>query len=229
MKTTRILNCKFTTEEMQDLGVQLAVANQRKSNLEDEKKQSQSQYKAEIDAADAKIKSLSQKLARGSEDRNVDCDILFHTPAAGKKTIQRSDTGETVDVLDMTEAELSDLFINNLGAQKDAHEFVFRDKSRCRMVSFEDFKRIQEKGDFEKIGDGYTERELVDAKPENIELIVVVYDLDKEKNTDVFEVYQFKAAVQEDGDTAEPAQPKQLPGGEIIDTEEVQDDAEEGK
>lgn len=232
MKITRILNCKYTAEEMQDLGVQLAVANQRKGSLEDSKKQSQSQYKAEIDAQDATIKSLSQKLARGSEDRNVDCEVLFHTPSEGKKTIARSDTGATVDVLNMTEAELSDLFINNLGAQKDTGEFVFRDKSRVKMCSFEDFKKIRDKGEFEKIGDGYDERELVDAKPENTEFVVVVYEIDDDKQ-DQFEVYRFKQATAAPAAATEPAAeaPKQITGGEVIDAETVNDtdDGTEGE
>ena len=39
MKTKRILNCKFTTEELKEIGVKLALENQRKERLEDEKKQ----------------------------------------------------------------------------------------------------------------------------------------------------------------------------------------------
>lgn len=191
MKTTRILNCKFTTEELKEIGIKLALENQRKERLEDEKKQSQSQYKSEIDAADAKIKSLAQKLARGSEDREIDCDVLYNTPEEGKKTIKREDTGETIQVMDMTEAEQQDLFINNLGAQKENHEFVFRDKTRCKLCSFEEFKKIREKGKFVKIGDGYFEKDLVDAKPENIEFLVVVYDLDRETKQDIFELYRF--------------------------------------
>lgn len=191
MKTTRILNCKFTTEELKEIGINLALENQYKERLEAAKKQSQSQFKSEIDAADAKIKSLAQKLARGSEDREIDCDVLYNTPEEGKKTIKREDTGETVQVMDMTEAEQQDLFINNLGAQKENHEFVFRDKTHCKLCSFEEFKKIREKGKFVKIGDGYFEKDLVDAKPENIEFLVVVYDLDRETKQNIFELYRF--------------------------------------
>lgn len=214
MKTTKILNCTFSTEELKEIGVRLALENQRKERLEDEKKQSQSQFKSEIDAADASIKSLAQKLARGSEDREVECDILYNTPEEGKKTTKRSDTGETIQIQDMTENELQDLFINNLGAQKTQNEFVFRDKSRVKMCSYADFKKIQKKGEFEKIGDGYSEEELVDAKPENIEFVIVVYDIDTETKKDMFEVYRFKAAA---GD--QPQTEPKLIAAEVIDAE----------
>lgn len=220
MKTTRILTCIFSAEEMKKLGIELAVANQHKESLEDSKKQAMSQYKAEIDAADATIKSLSQKLARGSEERKVECDVLFNTPEEGKKKIVRSDTGEEIDVLLMTENEMQDLFINNLGAQKDAAEFVFRDKSRAKMISFEDFKKISEKGEFVKIGDGYTEKALVDAKPEDLNFVVVVYDFDNDTKQDSFEVYKFTKATEAPAEP-EPGEPKLLPGAEVIDAEEV--------
>lgn len=219
MKTTRMLNCPFTTEELKDIGIKLALANQRLERLEDDKKQSQSQFKSDIDAATAEIKSLAQKLARGAEDRNVECDILFNTPEEGKKTIQRADNGEKVQILDMTENEMQDLFINNLGAQKQDSEFVFRDKSRVKMISFEDFKKIQKKGEFEKIGDGYSEEKLVDAKPENTEFVLVVYDVDTQTKKDIFEVYRFKQAIKEDNQPQNT--PKQLPAAEVIDAEEI--------
>ena len=114
MKTKKLLNCKFTDEEMRQFGITLAQEAQRKERLEDAKKQSASQFKADIDAVDAQIRSLSQKLARGSEDRYVDCDVFFNSPEEGKKTIVRTDTGETLSVSPMTEDEQLDLFINEL-------------------------------------------------------------------------------------------------------------------
>lgn len=197
MKTTRILNCPFTTEELKEIGVKLALENQRKERLEDEKKQSQSQFKSEIDAADAKIKSLAQKLARGSEDREIECDVLFNTPEEGKKTIQRGDTGEVVSIQPMTESELNDPFVNCLGAQKDNGEFVFRDKSRAKMLPYAEYKKLLsalkkgEDGELEKIADGYTEEALVDQKPESLGTILIVYEIDPATKKDIFEVYRF--------------------------------------
>lgn len=229
MKVTKMLNCKFTTEELKDIGIKLALANQRLERLEDDKKQSQSQFKSDIDAANAEIKSLAQKLARGSEDRNVDCDVLYNTPNEGKKTIRRNDTGEIVQIQIMTNDELNDLFINNLGAQKENSEFVFRDKTRCKMISFADFKNVAGHEKFEKIDDGYYEEELVDAKPEDIELALVVYDLDPQTKKDIFEVYRFSMIP--DNQTVPPkndAQKMLAERSEIIDAEPA-DDQEAGK
>lgn len=222
MKITKILNCTFTTEELKEIGIKLALENQSKERLEDKKKQAMSQFKSEIDAADAKIKSLAQKLARGSEDREIECDILFNTPEEGKKTTVRNDTGEIVQVQDMTKEELADLFINQLGARKDFNEFVFRDKSRAKLISFENFKELQrhikaskKKDIIEKIADGMTEEELVDNKPEApVEALLVVYDLDRQTGKDLFEVWKFNMQL-------ETSEPKMIgtAGEEVIDAD----------
>ena len=35
MKTTRILNCRYTTDELKEIGIKLALENPRKERLED--------------------------------------------------------------------------------------------------------------------------------------------------------------------------------------------------
>lgn len=197
MKVNKILNVPFTTEELKEIGVKLALENQRKERIEDEKKQSMSQYKSELDAADSEIKRLSQKLARGSEDRPVECDLLYHTPSEGLKTVRRCDTGEDVEVVKMTESELTDLFINNLGAQKENHEFVFRDKTRTKLVSYEKFDEFPKKEEFKMIG-SYAEKELVDIA-EKPKCSLVVMRFDKNKNADVFDLYEFTGTVKNEG------------------------------
>lgn len=233
MKTKRILNCKFTTEELKEIGVKLALENQRKERLQDSLKQASAQFKSEITESESTIRSLAQKLARGSEDREIECDILFNTPDEGKKTVKRGDTGEVVQVQDMTESEINDLFVNGLGARKGENEFVFRDKSRAKMCSIAEFEKLKKKcGDkakdmFEKIGDGYTEEDLVDAKPENVELALVVYDLDRETKKDVFEVYRFTMTENQDQQPEQSAPKMLADGAEVIDAETA--DPEDGK
>ena len=78
----------------------------------------------------------------------------------------------------MTEDELQDLFINELGARKEQHEFVFRDKSRCKLVSLDEFHRICRggKATFRHLCDRtFTEKELVDSKPESLDFVLIVY------------------------------------------------------
>ena len=231
MKTKRILNCKFTTEELKEIGVKLALENQRKERLQDSLKQASAQFKSEITESESTIRSLAQKLARGSEDREIECDILFNTPEEGKKTVKRGDTGEVVQVQDMTESELNDLFVNGLGARKDENEFVFRDKSRAKMCSIAEFEKLKKKCGvkakdmFEKIGDGYTEEDLVDAKPENVELALVVYDLDPETKKDVFEVYRFTMTENQDQQPEQSAPKMLADGAEVIDAETAEPEA----
>ena len=197
MKIKRMLNCKFTTEELKEIGIQLALENQKRERLEDDKKQSMSQFKSDIDAADAEIRRLSQKLARGSEDRQIECEVFYNTPEEGKKTIIRNDTHEEISVDKMTEDELQDLIINGLGAKKETEEFVFRDKTGCKLCKLEDLDKLKKDADadkvkYEKLGDGYTEEALVDAKPDRKGTLIVAYDLDKETKKDIFEIWAFE-------------------------------------
>lgn len=197
MKITKILNVPFTVEELKEIGVKLALENQRKERIDDMKKQSMSQFKSELDAVDSEIRSLSQKLARGSEDRSIECDLLYHTPSEGLKTVRRCDTGEDVEIKKMSDSELEDLFINNLGAQKENHEFVFRDKTRTKLVSSEKFDEFPKKNEFKLIG-CYVEKELVDIKKKP-DCSLVVSRFDKNKNLEVYDFYEFtgKAAENE--------------------------------
>lgn len=195
MKTKRILNTPLTIEELKEAGVELALENQKKARLEDAKKQSMSQYKAEIDAVDARINAIASKLARGSEDRMIECTILYNTPIDGQKTVVRDDTGKTVSQEKMTDDELSDLLINAIGANKEAEEFVFRDKTRCRMLSAEKYEKIKEPRLVLQPGE-FTEVELVDDKPVNLdpELILVVYRNDPKKG-ELFSLYFFEGKI----------------------------------
>lgn len=194
MKTRRILNTPLTVEELKEAGVELALENQKKARLEDAKKQSMSQYKAEIDAVDARINAIASKLARGSEDRMVECTILYNTPIDGQKTVVRDDTGKTVSQEKMTDDEMSDLLINALGANKETEEFVFRDKTRCRMLSSENYEKIKNARWSLQPGE-FTEKELVDDKPEcDLELVLVVYRNDPKKG-ELFSVYFFEGKI----------------------------------
>ena len=200
MKIKRMLNCKFTTEELKEIGIQLALKNQKRERLEDDKKQSMSQFKSDIDAADAEIRRLSQKLARGSEDRQIECEVFYNTPEEGKKTIIRNDTHEEISVDKMTEDEMQDLIINGLGAKKETEEFVFRDKTGCELYKLEELEKIKKDADavnvkYAKLGDGYTEEALVDAKPQDFKgHLIVAYEPDKETKKDIFEIWVFEYA-----------------------------------
>lgn len=196
MKTKRIIVVPFTAEEMKQIGIDLALANQRLERTEDLKKQAMSNYKSEIDCCNAEIKKLAQKLARGAEERTVDCDVIYHTPEAGKKTIRRCDNGEILNVFDMSEDELQDLIINGLG-ENDGY-FVFRDKANpLKIYTEDDLEKAQKKGEFTKIAE-YTERDLIDNKPENTECKFLVKSQKNGKT--IFVLYHFAGSKKGDAE-----------------------------
>ena len=175
------LTCLLTVEEMKTLGVELADASQKKRRLEDDKKQAMSQYKAEIDAADAEINAISQKISSGREIRMVECTVRYHTPQDGMKTIERNDTGEIVEVVKMTDSELEDLFINGLGANRDEKYFTFRNRKRVPLVPLADFREAQVQHEFKRLFTG-TENQMAEynLESENNMLVVdceAVFDL----------------------------------------------------
>ena len=177
------LTCLLTVEEMKTLGVELADASQKKTRLEDDKKQAMSQYKAEIDAADAEINAISQKISSGREIRMVECTVRYHTPQDGMKTIERNDTGEIVEVVKMTDSELEDLFINGLGANRDEKYFTFRNRKRVPLVPLADFREAQVQHEFKRLFTG-TENQMAEYNLESENNMLVV---DCEAVFDLFE------------------------------------------
>lgn len=90
----RYLRYDFTAPEIHDLSLKLANKTQEKASLESEKKSVTAQYASQISSCVADISSLSNKVANGYEMRKVECEIKYHLPEQGRKTIIRKDTGE---------------------------------------------------------------------------------------------------------------------------------------
>lgn len=92
----RYLRYDFTAAEIHDLSLKLANKTQDKSRISEEKKSVVSQYKSQIDALDAELSGISSKVANGYEMRKVECEVLWHKPEQGKKTLIRKDTNEKI-------------------------------------------------------------------------------------------------------------------------------------
>jgi hypothetical protein len=92
----RYLRYDFTAVETHELSLKLANKTQERSGIEQEKKSVTSQYKSQLDAVVAEVSSLSNKVANGYEMRKVECEVKYHLPEQGKKTITRKDTGEKI-------------------------------------------------------------------------------------------------------------------------------------
>lgn len=90
----RYLRYDFTATEIYDLSVKLANKTQDMAGKKQEKKSITSQLKSELDVIEADVSSLSNKVANGYEMRKVECEIKYHKPKQGEKTIIRKDTNE---------------------------------------------------------------------------------------------------------------------------------------
>ncbi len=95
----------FTDAEVADFARGLAQANRKRSSIEQQKKEVDTQLKAEIEAENTNIKRLSDHISNGHEYRNVECRVDLDVPEDGKKSIIRLDTGEVVKVLPMTDMD----------------------------------------------------------------------------------------------------------------------------
>ncbi len=102
---TELLRCELTDSEMADAARELARSNQRCASIEQQKKEVDSQLKAEIEAEKTKIARISSLINTGSEYRNIECRVDLDLPDPGKKTTYRLDTGEEVSVKNMTDAD----------------------------------------------------------------------------------------------------------------------------
>jgi hypothetical protein len=102
------LRYEFSEEELRGKSKQLALSIQLKTQAQEEQKAAASQFKERIESADAQIGKLSRDINSGWEMRNVDCQVQFHTPTVGAKTVVRLDTGEIVKESAMLQSELQE-------------------------------------------------------------------------------------------------------------------------
>lgn len=100
----RLLRYDFTATEVTELSTELANKVQEQANVERVKKASVSSYGSQLAAIKSDIGTLSDKVASGYEIREVNCDVQYHKPEQGKKTLTRSDTGQKI-VEKMTDEE----------------------------------------------------------------------------------------------------------------------------
>lgn len=104
-KINEYVKVVFTDAEVADFARGLAQANRKRSSIEQQKKEVDTQLKAEIEAENTNIKRLSDHISNGHEYRNVECRVDLDTPEDGKRSIVRLDTGEVVKVQPMTDMD----------------------------------------------------------------------------------------------------------------------------
>lgn len=123
----RNLRYDFTAKETHDLSLELASATKKLAAIEEEKSSVTSQYGAKIKEAKATCNKLSNLVADGYEIREVECEVIFHQPQQGKKTIIRKDSGKVTAIEAMTDWEWN-LF--NQPPDEEADENVGTKKGR---------------------------------------------------------------------------------------------------
>lgn len=114
-KEKRILEVQLLSHERLAIAEENARLGNEKDQLEDNKKAAASRYKAQIEDVEARIRLNNTYVATGRRDKEVECHWLFEVAGfdsegnpiehADKKTLVRSDTGEAVEVRDITDAE----------------------------------------------------------------------------------------------------------------------------
>jgi predicted transposase YbfD/YdcC len=92
----RWLRYDFSAPEIHDLSMDLANKTQQFQTVSDEKKSVSSQFKSRLDSIQSDLNSLSNKVASGYEIREVECEVKYHKPEQGKKTIIRKDNNSKI-------------------------------------------------------------------------------------------------------------------------------------
>ena len=91
---TLMLPVALTDEEKIEIGQNLTEKLMRLRQLEDQRKEEMQRFKMEIMAEAAEVQHLTDMLHNGIEERPVKCEVVYHSPVMGMKTIMRLDTNE---------------------------------------------------------------------------------------------------------------------------------------
>ena len=82
---------EFTNDEKLNLSREMALAKQELTSIVEQKKAANAEFAGQISVCKKQIGQLSRNLSYGYEMREVECDIEFHSPEYGRKTLMRSD------------------------------------------------------------------------------------------------------------------------------------------
>lgn len=125
----RSIKVELTAVETHNYSIQLANENKKIVATEEEKKAIVSQYAARINESKALINKLSGVVTDGFEMRDIDCEIIYNKPEAGKKTIIRKDTDKVLVVEKMTDWDFN-LF--NQPEDEETSELLEEERDKLR-------------------------------------------------------------------------------------------------
>jgi len=98
--TTRRLQRKLESEQLLAIGKEMSDKLLEIEQIETAKKR--------VTPLREELTLLGSKYNSGFEDVEIECNVIYNSPEPGKKTIIRPDTGETIEVVDMTKEELQE-------------------------------------------------------------------------------------------------------------------------
>lgn len=88
------LKYDFSESEIHDLSIELANKTKEMKQVTEEKKKANSNYNATLKAIKFDCDLLSNQVSDGFEYRAIACEVEYHQPSQGQKTLTRTDTGE---------------------------------------------------------------------------------------------------------------------------------------
>lgn len=109
---------KFTVGELAELADRTAQAVAEVYAIERQKAEQAAHYGAELKAANLVAGELVTKYNQKYEMREVECRIVFDRPEPGYKAYIRTDNGESIREVPMTDAEKQRAFVFDAGDGK---------------------------------------------------------------------------------------------------------------
>ena len=109
---------KFTVNELAELADKMATAAAAVYTIEKQKAEQAAHYGAELKAANLAHGDLVERYNQRYEMRDVECRIVYDRPEPGYKAYVRTDNGESIRDVPMTDAEKQRAFVFDAGDGK---------------------------------------------------------------------------------------------------------------
>lgn len=104
-KEVLFLKREYSTDELLEMGNDLALARVRMEDVLAEEKVMKAQVKERVSGIEQTIGTLSRKVIDKYEMVNIPCTPVWDSPNIGEVTLIRTDTGEIAKIRTMSEAE----------------------------------------------------------------------------------------------------------------------------
>lgn len=108
IREMRQLAVEVTSDELLEYGREAAEARRRVIELEVDKKEYDDTIKGQIAEQQKRIYDLLSRFENSTRPEAVECEVRFHEPRKGQKTVVRLDTGEAFAIEPMHANELED-------------------------------------------------------------------------------------------------------------------------